>query len=102
LEDWFDQREHYRALKKKAGKAEDWANYKLYDLYQLAFKILQNALYGTYAINSWRFTDGFKICSAAITNSGQRLVKASIDGINDMIDEYLEMDIEELKSVFDL
>ena len=58
--------------------------------------------YGTYAINSWRFTDGFKICSAGITNSGQRLVKASIDGINDMIDEYLEMDIEELKSVFDL
>jgi len=102
LEDWFDQREHYRALKKTAGKAEDWANYKLYDLYQLAFKILQNALYGTYAINSWRFTDGFKICSAAITNSGQRLVKASIDGINDMIDEYLEMDIEELKKVFDL
>jgi DNA polymerase elongation subunit (family B) len=102
LEDWFDQREHYRALKKKAGKAEDWANYKLYDLYQMAFKILQNALYGTYAINSWRFTDGFKICSAGITNSGQRLVKASIDGINDMIDEYLEMDIEELKKVFDL
>jgi DNA polymerase elongation subunit (family B) len=102
LEDWFDKREHYRALKKKAGKAEDWVNYKLYDLYQMAFKILQNALYGTYAINSWRFTDGFKICSAAITNSGQRLVKASIDGINDMIDEYLEMDEEELKKVFDL
>jgi DNA polymerase elongation subunit (family B) len=102
LEDWFDQREHYRALKKTAGKAEDWANYKLYDLYQMAFKILQNALYGTYAINSWRFTDGFKICSAAITNSGQRLVKASIDGINDMIDEYLEIDVEELKEIFDL
>jgi DNA polymerase elongation subunit (family B) len=63
LEDWFNQREHYRALKKTAGKSEDWANYKLYDLYQMAFKILQNALYGTYAINSWRFTDGFKICS---------------------------------------
>jgi DNA polymerase elongation subunit (family B) len=102
LEDWFDQREHYRALKKTAGKAEDWANYKLYDLYQMAFKILQNALYGTYAINSWRFTDGFKVCSAAITNSGQRLVKASIDGINDMIDEYLEIDVEELKEIFDL
>jgi DNA polymerase elongation subunit (family B) len=102
LEDWFNQREHYRALKKTAGKSEDWANYKLYDLYQMAFKILQNALYGTYAINSWRFTDGFKICSSAITNSGQRLVKASIDGINDMIDEYLEMDIEELKEIFNI
>jgi len=44
LQDWFDQRNHYRGLKSKAGKAEDWANYKLYDLYQMAFKILQNAL----------------------------------------------------------
>jgi DNA polymerase elongation subunit (family B) len=89
LEDWFDQREHYRALKKKAGKKEDWANYKLYDLYQMAFKILQNALYGTYAINSWRFTDGFKICSAAITNSGQRLTKESITFVNDYISKQL-------------
>jgi DNA polymerase elongation subunit (family B) len=92
LEDWFDKREHYRALKKKAGKAEDWANYKLYDLYQMAFKILQNALYGTYAINSWRFTDGFKICSAAITNSGQRLTKESITFVNDYISKQLDID----------
>jgi DNA polymerase elongation subunit (family B) len=82
LEDWFKQREHYRELKKQAGKKEDWENYKLYDLYQLAFKILQNALYGTYAINGWRYTDGYKICSASITNSGQRLTKESITFIN--------------------
>ena len=94
LEDWFDQREHYRALKKKAGKEEDWANYKLYDLYQMAFKILQNALYGTYAINSWRFTDGFKICSAAITNSGQRLTRESIDFVNQYISEQLEIELK--------
>jgi len=92
LEDWFDQREHYRALKKKAGKEEDWANYKLYDLYQLAFKILQNALYGTYAINSWRFTDGFKICSSAITNSGQRLTKESIIFVDQYISDQLEIE----------
>lgn len=102
LEDWFNKRNHYKGLKKQAGKAKDWENYELYDLYQLAFKILQNALYGTYAINSWRFTDGFKICSSAITNSGQRLVKSSIDDINDMIDEYLEMDVDELKEIFKL
>ena len=89
LEDWFDKREHYRALKKTAGKAEDWANYKLYDLYQMAFKILQNALYGTYAVNSWRFTDGFKICSAAITNSGQRLTQESIIFVNQYISDQL-------------
>ena len=92
LEDWFDKREHYRALKKTAGKEEDWVNYKLYDLYQMAFKILQNALYGTYAINSWRFTDGFKICSAAITNSGQRLTKESITFVNGYISEQLDID----------
>jgi len=95
LEDWFDQREHYRALKKTAGKAEDWANYKLYDLYQMAFKILQNALYGTYAVNSWRFTDGFKICSAAITNSGQRLTKESIEYVNNYISDQLDIDPKE-------
>jgi DNA polymerase elongation subunit (family B) len=89
LEDWFDQREHYRALKKDAGKIEDWTNYKLYDLYQMAFKILQNALYGTYAINSWRFTDGYKICSAAITNSGQRLTKESIIFVNQYISDQI-------------
>ena len=92
LEDWFGKREHYRALKKTAGKAEDWANYKLYDLYQMAFKILQNALYGTYAINSWRFTDGFKICSAGITNSGQRLTKESINFVNRYISDQLEIE----------
>ncbi len=85
LEDWFKKREYYRSLKKKAGNNEDWENYKLYDLYQLAFKILQNALYGTYAINGWRYTDGFKICSASITNSGQRLTKESIIFINNYL-----------------
>jgi len=92
LEDWFDKRNYYKGLKKKAGKAEDWANYKLYDLYQLAFKILQNALYGTYAINSWRFTDGYKICSAAITNSGQRLTKESIEFTNEYISQQLNIE----------
>jgi len=95
LEDWFKQREHYRALKKKAGKEEKWEDYKLFDLYQLAFKILQNALYGTYAINSWRFTDGFKICSASITNSGQRLTKESIVFVNQYISEQLKIESSE-------
>ena len=87
LEEWFLKREHYRALKKDAGKSEKWDDYKLFDLYQMAFKILQNALYGTYAINSWRFTDGFKICSAATTNSGQRLTKESIVFVNQYISD---------------
>lgn len=90
LEDWFDKREHYRALKKKSGKNKQWEEYKLNDLYQMAFKILQNALYGTFAINSWRFTDGHKICSAAITNSGQRLDKESIDYVNNELEKEIQ------------
>lgn len=87
LEGWFEKREHYRGLKKQAGKAEDWANYKLYDLFQHAFKILQNAMYGTFALNTWRYTDGHKICSASITNTGQRLTKESIDFVNNKINQ---------------
>ena len=89
LEDWFNKREHYRGLKKKAGKEEKWDEYKFFDLYQTAFKILQNALYGTYAINSWRFTDGYKICSASITNSGQVLTQTSINYVNSYISNQL-------------
>ena len=90
LQDWFEKREHYRGLKKKAGKEEDWTNYKLYDLFQHAFKILQNAMYGTYAKNGWRYTDGHLICSAGITNSGQRLTQESITFVNDKINTELK------------
>lgn len=89
LEDWFNKREHYRSLKKQAGKEKDWINYKLYDLFQHAFKILQNAMYGTYAINGWRYTDGYKICSASITNTGQRLTQESITFVNELINRNL-------------
>jgi DNA polymerase elongation subunit (family B) len=103
LQGWFDKREHYRGLKKKAGKEEDWANYKLYDLFQHAFKILQNAMYGTYAINGWRYTDGHLICSAAITNSGQALTKNTIEFVNNKINnEYLQLNKEELIAKFNL
>ncbi len=91
LEKWFEKREHYRELKKQAGKNKDWVKYSLYDTFQQAFKILQNgALYGTYAINGFRYTDGHKICSAAITNSGQRLTQESIIFINGYINKELK------------
>jgi DNA polymerase elongation subunit (family B) len=103
LEGWFKKREHYRALKKKAGKEEDWTNYKLYDLFQHSFKILQNAMYGTFAKNGWRYTDGHLICSSAITNSGQRLTMSTIDFVNNKINnEYLQLSKEELIAKFNL
>jgi hypothetical protein len=44
-------------------------------------------MYGTYAKNGWRYTDGHLICSAAITNSGQRLTQESIIYVNDTINK---------------
>jgi DNA polymerase elongation subunit (family B) len=103
LEGWFDKREHYRGLKKTAGKSEDWINYASYDLFQHAFKILQNAMYGTFAKSGWRYTDGRLICSAAITNSGQSLTKKTIEFVNDKINnEYLQLSKEELIKRFNL
>jgi DNA polymerase elongation subunit (family B) len=92
LEGWFDKREHYRGLKKTAGKSEDWINYASYDLFQHAFKILQNAMYGTFAKSGWRYTDGQLICSAAITNSGQRLTQESIVFANNKLNTELKSD----------
>lgn len=87
LEYWFYKREYYRELKKQAGKAKDWSKYKLYDLYQLAFKILQNAHYGTYAKNMFRYTDGFMICSSAITNCGQTLTKQTVKFVDNKLNK---------------
>ncbi len=98
LQGWFEKREHYRGLKKKAGKEEDWANYKLYDLFQHAFKILQNAMYGTYAKSGWRYTDGHLICSAAITNTGQRLTQESIVFTNNKLNDLIIEGYSEVKS----
>lgn len=91
LEGWFNKREHYRGLKKSAGKDKDWDNYKLYDSFQYVFKILQNAMYGTFAKNGWRYTDGNMICSAAITNSGQRLTQETITFVNELINDELKV-----------
>lgn len=85
LEYWFNKREYYRELKKQAGKSQDWVKYKLYDLYQHAFKILQNSHYGTYAKNMFRYTDGFMICSSAITNCGQVLTKQTVEFVNNKL-----------------
>lgn len=105
LEYWFNKREYYRDLKKKAGKAKEWDKFKLYDLYQHAFKILQNGHYGTYAKNMFRYTDGFQICSAAITNTGQVLTKQSIEFVNNKLNtehktEYQYVKISDTDSLY--
>lgn len=101
LRGWFDKREYYRELKKNAGKEKDWDKYKLYDLFQQSFKILQNSHYGIYSITSWRYTDGQKMCSSAITNSGQYLTKSTIEVVNDVIyNKMLKMNKNQLTEYF--
>lgn len=102
LKEWFKKREYYRELKKKAGKSKEWDNYKLFDSYQYAFKILQNSHYGTYAKNIWRYTDGNMICSAAITNTGQRLTQDSIIFVNNELDKVINMSKEEILNYFQI
>jgi DNA polymerase elongation subunit (family B) len=78
LTDWFNLRTQYKNEMKKAYKRGDKEVGVLYDQKQHSIKILLNSVYGTLAINSWRYTDGYKICSSAITNTGQRFVMETL------------------------
>ena len=87
LSDWFGMRKEYKKKMEEANKNGDSVLEKLFDSQQHSFKILLNAVYGAFAINSWRFTDGYKIMSSAITCSGQRMLIESCKYTNEIIDE---------------
>ena len=74
---------------KKSYKEGDKVKGEFYDRRQHAMKILLNSVYGCYAINSWRYTDGHKIISSAITLTGQRLIQEAIKFINEKANEEL-------------
>jgi len=87
LTDWFNKRIEYKNSMKAAYKSGDKEKGDFYNRYQHSFKILLNSLYGCFAINSWRYTDGRKILSAAITLCGHRFIQESIREVNKIIDE---------------
>lgn len=87
LGDWFAMRKEYKHKMEIAYKEGDEELGALYDRQQHAIKILLNAVYGAFAINSWRFTDGYKILSSAITCTGQRLLQETIVYANEVIEE---------------
>jgi len=89
LEDWFVKRKIYKNKMKECHKKGDNIGYELNNQFQHSFKILLNSLYGAYAINGWRFSDGYKMCSSSITCTGQRMIKESIKFINEEIDKEL-------------
>jgi DNA polymerase elongation subunit (family B) len=89
LTDWFNKRKHYKKLMSQAYKAGDSNLGDHYHRLQHAYKIKLNDVYGCYAINGWRYTDGHKMISSAITLTGQRLLQESILYMNEHIDKML-------------
>ena len=92
LADWFAKRQEYKALMKKAYKAGDAVKGEFYNKRQHAYKIKLNDVYGVFAINGWRYTDGHKFISKAITLTGQRLTQDSIIFVNEWMNKKLGTD----------
>ena len=92
LADWFAKRQEYKALMKKAYKAGDTVKGEFYNKRQHAYKIKLNDVYGVFAINAWRYTDGHKFISKAITLTGQRLTQDSITFVNEWMNKKLGTD----------
>jgi DNA polymerase elongation subunit (family B) len=78
LADWFSLRKKYKSMMKDAYKSGDKEAGELYNQKQHSLKILLNAVYGGFAINSFRFTDGHKMLSSSITTTGQRFIVETI------------------------
>jgi len=89
LTDWFNKRVEYKNKMKKAYKAGDTVKGEFYNRRQHAYKIKLNDVYGCYAINGWRYTDGHKMISKAITLTGQRVTQESIKFCNDWMNTQL-------------
>jgi DNA polymerase elongation subunit (family B) len=87
LTDWFNLRTEYKNIMKKAYKSGDIKKGDLYNQKQHSIKILLNSVYGTFAINSWRFTDGYKMLSSSITTTGQRFIIETLKHANEIIEK---------------
>ena len=90
LTDWFNKRKHYKKLMSQAYKSGDTNLGDHYHRLQHAYKIKLNDVYGCYAINGWRYTDGHKIISSAITLTGQRVTQESIKFVNHWMNSKLQ------------
>jgi DNA polymerase elongation subunit (family B) len=91
LSDWFSKRQEYKKLMKKAYKEDkDPVMGEFYNKRQHAYKIKLNDVYGVFARNAWRYTDGHKFISKAITLTGQRLTVETIKFCNDYINNEIQ------------
>jgi DNA polymerase elongation subunit (family B) len=89
LTDWFFKRKEFNKLKKQYGAEGNKDMESFYDRRQHAFKIKLNDVYGCFAINGWRYSDGHKFISSAITLTGQRVTQESIIFVNNWINNRL-------------
>ena len=90
LTDWFNKRVEYKNLMKQTFKIDKYPVMgDFYNRRQHAYKIKLNDVYGVFALNSWRYTDGHKFISKAITLTGQRLTQESIKYCNKIMNERL-------------
>lgn len=89
LGEWFAMRKEYKKEMGIAYEKGDMSEYDKYDKIQHSYKILLNAMYGAFAINGFRFTDGYKIISSSITCTCQRLLQETILHANKEMDKLL-------------
>ena len=89
LGEWFAMRKEYKKKMGIAYEKGDMSEYDKYDKIQHSYKILLNAMYGAFAINGFRFTDGYKIISSSITCTCQRLLQETILHANKEMDKLL-------------
>jgi len=90
LNDWFNKRKQYKDLMKEAYKVKkDPVLGEFYNKRQHAFKIKLNDVYGVFAQNGWRYSDGNLFISKAITLTGQRLDQESINFVNNEVTKEL-------------
>lgn len=90
LSDWFQTRKKTKKEMELAFEQGKTELGNLLDRKQHSLKILLNAMYGGFAINGFRYTDGYKFLSSAITCTCQRLIQETIKYANELVeDKYL-------------
>ena len=92
LNDWFGKRKDFKNKMKQAYKSGDKELGEFYNKRQHAMKIKLNDVYGVFAQNGWRYSDGNLFISKAITLTGQRLDQESIVFVNKEINSELGTD----------
>ena len=88
LSKWFDERVRYKNLMKKYGKAKEAEKYDYYDKLQNIQKVLLNSLYGVLGLPIFRFYDLDN--AAAVTTTGQNIIKFSESKGNEFFNNLLE------------